>query len=225
VLDSEARGERDTRWLAAFWGCCCLVLDSEARGERDTRWFAAFWGKLMRAAVEQMMQAADRATFVKGLLTADYPRLRALLLALWLTTRRESDAGRNGAVGDAERSEMLAALDALQNQHLTRAGTRITESVNALFTAKPQGSPAADIASLLKIAADIASLLKIVSATAQGSRAEPELAALVARKAAGALALFVGRCAEITKDAAEVRTLSASVSNAQARNLAVPPHP
>jgi hypothetical protein len=32
------------------------VLDSEARGERDTRWFAAFWGKLMRAAVEQMMQ-------------------------------------------------------------------------------------------------------------------------------------------------------------------------
>ena len=162
-----------------------------------------------------MAQAAERASFIKGLLSADFPRLRGLLLAMWLKVRRDSDAGRAGAVGEGERAELLAALEPLQAQHVARAATRITESVNTLFAAKAAGGPVGPQP------ADVAALVKIVNGAAQSSRTEPELAALVARRAAGALALFVGRCGEATRDDAEARALGDSVTGVQARNLAV----
>ena len=168
-----------------------------------------------RPQVEQMAQAAERASFIKGLLSADFPRLRGLLLAMWLKVRRDSDAGRAGAVGEGERAELLAALEPLQAQHVARAATRITESVNTLFAAKAAGGPVGPQP------ADVAALVKIVNGAAQSSRTEPELAALVARRAAGALALFVGRCGEATRDDAEARALGDSVTGVQARNLAV----
>ena len=76
------------------------VLDAEYGGESDHRLYTAFWARLLQAVVDQLMQGADKNTFVKGMLTAEYPRLRQMFLQHYTQQRASSDAGIAGALGE-----------------------------------------------------------------------------------------------------------------------------
>ncbi len=37
--------------------------------------------------------SADQSSFVKGMLTSEYPRLRAVFMDMWATAHKDTDAG------------------------------------------------------------------------------------------------------------------------------------
>lgn len=76
---------------------------------------------------------------MRGMLVAEYPKLRATFVGMWETASSETEAGSSGVVGEAEKGVVLSALDSLLQLHLARAQARLSDAIAASFAAKPGG--------------------------------------------------------------------------------------
>ena len=121
------------------------ALNAGFKGESDNTLYAAFWARLLQGVVDQLVQGGDRNTFVKGMLTAEYPRVRQLFVNLYHELRASSDAGVAGALGEPELHALFVALQPLGSQHLSRATSRVNDGIGQLFNPKAAGAPSARI--------------------------------------------------------------------------------
>ncbi|EKX33134.1 oligomeric Golgi complex subunit 5 [Guillardia theta CCMP2712] len=197
-----------------------LVLFAEAfdpsySGEHDHSFFQLFWSRMFQAVCEQLQASGEKNSFVKGMLSTDFPKLLALFLGHWQTSVRHTEAGSSGAIGQQERSAIITALQPLLHQHVAKAQTRVTECVNALFAAKPAGGPAGPQAS------DVSALLKSVNNIVHSSRHDPVLSREVAAGVVAGLSLLLKRCDDATTGDADARTLTGTLTTGQARSFAL----
>lgn len=192
--------------------CHLLFLQIVApnyQGEGDWSLFGAFWVKLFAAIAAEVQVCGERSSFVKQMVTADFPRLRSLLFDVWTTARRESDAGASGAVGVEQKDGVVKAMEQLEQQHILRATSRVTECINTLFASKPA------------VGSDVSGLLKAINHTTQGACNDAELSLAVANATASALELFVSKCKDVTSRDGDVKAVSGLVNMSQTKNISV----
>jgi len=83
--------------------------------------------RLLQGVVDQLLKGTEGNTFVKGLLSAEYPRVRQLFLRHLQEAQTSSDAGIAGALGAPERVALLSAL-----QVVSKGSTKALCSIKAL---------------------------------------------------------------------------------------------
>ena len=159
------------------------ALAPDFAGDTDHRLYTRFWERLLQGVVSQLMQGGDKNTFVKGMLTTEYPRLRQLFLDHYTQARATSDAGMAGALSERERTALLAALHPLATQHSSRAASRLSDAIGQLFQPKAAGSAAG----VPPLASDVASLQKTMTSIVLGTRIDAQLAHDVAKALAPAM--------------------------------------
>jgi len=187
------------------------------KGENDTALYTSFWARLLQGVVDQLVQGGEKNTFVKGMLTAEYPRVRQLLLNHYHNARSTSDAGIAGALGELERQSLLAALQPLAAQHLSRATSRVNDAIGQLFNPKAAGAPSG----VPPLAGDVGALQKTMNNIVLGTRIDAQLAREVAESMAGAIQLFVNKCRENTNTDIDPKLASGALSMSQTRNLSI----
>ena len=193
------------------------ALNAGFKGDGDNTLYAAFWARMLQGVVDQLLQGGERNTFVKGMLTAEYPRVRQLFVNHFHQLRASSDAGVAGALEEPERQALLAALEPLALQHMTRTTSRVNDAIGQLFNPKSAGAPSG----VPPLAGDVAALQKTMNSIILGTRIDEQLAKDVANAMAGAIQQFVSKSRDHTTSDLDPKTSSGALSMAQTRNLSV----
>lgn len=193
------------------------ALNPAFKDENDNTLYSQFWARLLQGVVDQLVQGGEKNTFVKGMLTAEYPRVRQLFINHYQQSRSASDAGIAGALGEAERLSLIAALQPLASQHLSRATSRVNDAIGQLFSPKAAGAPSG----VPPLAGDVLSLQKTMNNIILGTRIDAQLARDVSEGMTGAIQLFVTKCRDNTNSDVDPKTATGALSMSQTRNLSI----
>ena len=172
------------------------------------------------------MQGGEKNNFVKGMLSAEFPRVRQLLLTGYEHLRADSDAGKAGALGEPQRAALLEALQVpqksptyskrtliksltngedwlqpLASQHLSRALSRVNDGIAQLFSPKA-GGPGAGVPPL---PGDVAAVQKTINTIVLPTRVDAKLALAMAQSMRGAIDVLVAKCGDNTSSDIDVK--------------------
>ncbi|MEW5299136.1 MAG: hypothetical protein WDW36_002180 [Sanguina aurantia] len=174
-----------------------------------------FWSDVVRVLQEALATASkpSKGGFVRDMLTVGYPRLAALLEAMFERLSTETTMkGVPPAVVPAQLQQLLAATSPFQNAYLAACLSRMSEAVVAAFPGQSRSLPSP---------ADVQKCIAVMHEELKVAGSHPQLAAMIASTTGKALKVLADKAEFMAATGSELRAIGSTVNAAQARNIAL----